>query len=163
VNSNGWGRTRRAFNLAGLLIPDPGIDNIGGEDVAPEQELVVVPESLERVFERPGGAGNPGEFLGLEVVDVLVDRVAGAGLGLDAVERGHEHGGVEQVGVRRAVGGPELDPATGRAGAVDGDSDHRSNCLLRLWASIIGAVDMPSWSLESQLLPHRHTSIISHP
>ena len=67
------------LDLVGLLVPDPGVDHVGGEDVAAEQELVVGAEGVERGFERARGGRDVGELFGLEVVDVLVERVARAG------------------------------------------------------------------------------------
>ena len=52
-------RTRRGaggpgcFDFVGLLVPDPGVDDVGSEDIAAEQEIVVGPQGIERGFERP--------------------------------------------------------------------------------------------------------------
>ena len=35
------------LHFAGLLVPDPGVDHVLGEDVAAKQEIVVVAESLK--------------------------------------------------------------------------------------------------------------------
>ena len=48
--------------------------------------------------------GTVSELLGLEVVDVLIERLARPQLVLDAVEDGHEHGRKKQVGIGGAVG-----------------------------------------------------------
>src|SRR5690349_13111611 len=37
-----------------VLVLDPGLDDVLGEDVALEQELVVAAEALERLIERAG-------------------------------------------------------------------------------------------------------------
>ena len=107
------------LDFVGLLVPDPGVDHVGGEDVAAEQEIVVGSQGFERGFQRARGGRHGVELLGLEVVDVLVERLAGPELVLDAVEDGHEHRREEQVGIGGAVGTAVLDPAAPGAGAVD--------------------------------------------
>lgn len=49
-------------NLVRALEVDPGLDEVLGEDSAREQELVVVLEGNERLFER---TGNLRDALGL--------------------------------------------------------------------------------------------------
>ena len=68
--------------------------------------------SSEASSER-GVVGTFVELLGLEVVDVLVEWLAGADLVLDAVEDGHEHGREEQVG----IGGARRGRGTRSAGS----------------------------------------------
>ena len=113
------------LDFVGLLVPDPGVDDVGREDVAAQQELVVGSQGFERGLERARGGGDGVELFGLEVVDVLVERLAGPQLVLDAVENGHQHGREEQVGIGGAVGAAVLDPAASGAGAVDRDADDR--------------------------------------
>ena len=74
------------LDFVGLLVPDPGVDDVGREDVAAEQEFVVGLQGFERGFERPRGGRDVVELFGLKVVDVLIERVAGPQLVLDAVE-----------------------------------------------------------------------------
>ena len=111
------------LDLVRLLVPDPGVDDVGREHVAAQQELVVGLEGFERGFERARGGRHVVELFGLEVVDVLVERLAGPELVLDAVEDGHQHGREEQVGIGGAVGPAILDPPAPGAGAVDRDAD----------------------------------------
>src|SRR5262249_39057334 len=79
--------------LALALVGDPGLDHVRGEDVAPEQPGVVLLQGVEHLAERAGGALDLLGLLGLEVVQVLVDRLARVDLVLDAVEAGHQLGG----------------------------------------------------------------------
>ena len=51
----GVGPDPEGLDLVGLLVPDPGVDHVGGEDVAAEQEVVVGAEGVERGFERARG------------------------------------------------------------------------------------------------------------
>ena len=60
-----------------LLVPDPGVDDVGGEHVAAQQEFVVGFQGFERGFQRARGGGYGLQLLGLEVVDVFVERLAG--------------------------------------------------------------------------------------
>src|SRR5262249_32021813 len=67
------------------LVPDPGADDVAGEDVALQQELMVLFEGIQRFVERTRGLRHLGQFLGFEIVDVLVERIARLDLVLDAV------------------------------------------------------------------------------
>ncbi len=54
-------------------------------------------------------------FLGLEVVEVLVRRIAGVDLVLNAVESGHHHGGEREVRIRARIGETHFDTPRLRA------------------------------------------------
>ena len=58
------------------LVPNPLPNHVLGEDVAAEQVLVVGFQGVDRLLQRAGRLGDLGEFLGPEVVDVLVERFA---------------------------------------------------------------------------------------
>src|SRR5271157_1343267 len=77
--------------LALALVGDPGFDNVLGEHVALEQEFVVSFQGVEHLAQRARGAFDLLGLFGLEVVQVLVDRIAGVDLVLDAIQAGHEH------------------------------------------------------------------------
>src|SRR5207248_7683114 len=59
------------------LVLDPGVDDVLGEDIALEEELVVALQLVERLLERPGHLRDVLQLLRREAVDVLVERVAG--------------------------------------------------------------------------------------
>ncbi len=62
------------FDLVGLLVPDPRVDHILCEDVATQQEVVIVPQRLQRFLQRGRDCGEVVQFLRAEIVDVLVER-----------------------------------------------------------------------------------------
>src|SRR5271166_501062 len=43
----GMGADPQGFDLVGLLVPDPGVDDVRGEDVTAEQEVAVSADGLE--------------------------------------------------------------------------------------------------------------------
>ena len=55
------------------FVVDPELDNVFGENVALEKELVVVLQGVERSVERAGKGRNLFQFFRLEIVDVLVE------------------------------------------------------------------------------------------
>ncbi len=71
----------------------------------------------------PGADGIFGQFLGRQVVDVLVQRLARVDLVLDAVEARHQHGGEGEVAVAGRVRGAELDALGLGRGGVHRDAD----------------------------------------
>ena len=87
-----------------------GVDEVVREDVALLQEIAVGVETFQGLAQRPADHGHALQFLGRQVVKVLVDRIAGVGLVLDAVEARHQHGGEGEIGVGRRVGVADLDP-----------------------------------------------------
>src|SRR4051794_28175529 len=78
------------FLGAGPLEGEPGLDDVGREDVAAVQELLVCLERIERLFERARSAGDVGLLLGGHLVDVAVDRCRRLDLVHDSVEAGHQ-------------------------------------------------------------------------
>ncbi len=62
---------RRELALA--LVGDPGLDHVGGEDIALEQPGVIRFEGVEHLAQRAGRLVISGLLFGLEVVEVLVD------------------------------------------------------------------------------------------
>ena len=108
-------RTRRDAGAGGSGRPPSRacrrvvVDEVLGEHVALRQELVVGFERGERLPERARHGRDLGQFLGRQVVDVLVDRVARVDPILDAVEAGHEHRREREIRIARRVGAAELD------------------------------------------------------
>src|SRR5579859_2283424 len=74
-------------HFLGALVLDVRAEQFFGEDVALEQELMVLLERGESVVERARHRGDLREFLGAEIVDVLVERLAGIDLVLDKIGR----------------------------------------------------------------------------
>src|SRR5208283_806837 len=111
--------------LAFAFVGDPGLDNVLGEHVALEKEFMVTFQGVEHLAQRARGAPDLLGFLGLEVVQVLVDRIAWVDLVLDAIQSGHEHGGEGEVGVAGRIRAAELDPLRLRALGVDRDPHGR--------------------------------------
>src|SRR5258708_20919449 len=67
------------------LERDVRIDHVVGEDSAPREEGAVLVERLERLVERGARMRHLRRLLGLEVVEVLVERIARVDLVLHAV------------------------------------------------------------------------------
>ena len=65
-------------SISVALQLDPGLDQVGGEDVAAEQELVVGLEGVEHAAEAVGHGGHVRVLLGRQLVEVLVDRGRGS-------------------------------------------------------------------------------------
>src|SRR3546814_15945408 len=79
------------------------------------EEIVVLLERDQRLAQRPRDGGYVDQFGGGQIVEILVDRLAGVDLVLDAVEPGHPDRGVAQIVVRHRVG--EATPAALGLGA----------------------------------------------
>src|ERR1700694_440800 len=62
------------------LVAAPGFDQVGGEDAAAGQVVVVDLERVEHFHERAGGALHLALHLGLQFVEVFVDRLWGVDL-----------------------------------------------------------------------------------
>ena len=118
---------------------DIGIDLVVGEDIALGQVRTVGAEALERLAQRCADGRDLGQFLGRQVVQVLVHGIARMDLVLDAVEAGHQHRREGQVRVRGGVRETDLDalavrrvhvrdPAGSRAVARGVGQKHR--CLI---------------------------------
>src|SRR3569833_4720555 len=93
------------------LEPHICIDDIVGEDAAAREELAILVEVLERHVERMTYCWNVLRLLGLEVVQVLVRRIAGMDLVLNAVEARHHHGREGEVRVRAGIREAHFDAA----------------------------------------------------
>src|SRR3954471_18142007 len=61
--------------LALDLVVDPGLDDVFGEDVALEQEGVVLLQLAQRLLQRPRHLGDVLQLLGRQAIDVLVQRL----------------------------------------------------------------------------------------
>src|SRR5208337_786629 len=79
-----------------------------GEDVALEQELVVAGERVESALQRTGHGRDLRQLLRTEIVDVLVERLTGIDLALDAVDSGHQHGGEPEIRIAARIRWAEL-------------------------------------------------------
>src|SRR6266568_220799 len=79
-------------DLALALVADPGLDHVGGEDVALEHEGVVLLQRVERLVQRAGDLRHRRQLLGRQLVEVLVERAEGLDLVADPVQAGHQHG-----------------------------------------------------------------------
>src|SRR5580704_3465981 len=83
-----WPQARLA-DLACVLVFDPGFDQVGGEDVALQEELMVTLEVVERRLERSRHARDFGQLCWGQRVDVFVERLTGIKPALDTVESRH--------------------------------------------------------------------------
>src|SRR5579864_7040375 len=81
-------RVRRHAKARDLLVLelDVCIDHVVGEYAAARHELAILVEAVERLVERRAGMRHLRGFLGLEVVEVLVHRVARMDPVLHAIE-----------------------------------------------------------------------------
>src|SRR5581483_12489543 len=68
-----------------------GIDHIVGEHATAGQELAIAIQMLQSHVERMAYRWNVPRLLGLEVIKVLVGRIAGMDAVLDAIEARHHH------------------------------------------------------------------------
>src|ERR1700730_4362329 len=90
--------------LALDLVVDPRLDDVLGEDVALEQELVVLLQLAQGLLERAGHLGDVLQLLGRQPIDVLVEWRAGVDRVLHAVQARHQHGREGQVRIAGRVG-----------------------------------------------------------
>ena len=110
-------------HLALALVGDVGLDQVGGEDVPLEQEVVVGLQGVEDLGQRPGEILDLGGFLTLQLIEVGLDRLGRLDLVGDTVQTRHQHGAECEVRVAGRVGGAELQaPRLGRI-AVGRDPD----------------------------------------
>jgi hypothetical protein len=65
-------------DLVLALVLDPGLDEVPGEDVALQQELVVLLQVVEHDVERARQLLDLRRLLGGQLVEVLVERLAGS-------------------------------------------------------------------------------------
>ena len=80
------GSESECINFLCSLVAYPHLDNVFGEYVAFQEEIVVFFEAVERVFERSREARDFCKFFRSEFVNVLVKRLSGVDFVLDAVE-----------------------------------------------------------------------------
>src|SRR5439155_18258574 len=99
-------RVRPERDLLGARSPEGevGLDDVGGEDVAAVEELLVGLERVERLLERSWGAGDAALLLLAQLVDVLVHGRRRLDLVDDAVEAGEQLRRERQVRVAGRVG-----------------------------------------------------------
>ena len=100
-----------------------GIQQVAGEDAACQEEVVIGFQSIQSFGERTGHCGHAGCFLGRQLVDVLVQRLAWIYAILDAVQPGHEHRREGEIRVCRGVGAAELQPLRLRAVGIQRHTD----------------------------------------
>ena len=101
----------------------PGIDQIGCEDIACQQELVIRLQGIQHCAQAGWHGGDLGMLLGRQLVEVLVDGGGGLDAVLDAVQSCQQDGGEGQVGVARWIWATEFDALGLRIGAGDRDTD----------------------------------------
>ena len=97
-----------AHDLCHLQL-DVAVDLVVVEDAAGLQEAAVLVEALQRFAQRAADGRDLLQFLRRQVVEILVHRLAGMDLVLDAVEAGHQQGGEGEVGVRARIGEADFD------------------------------------------------------
>ena len=86
-----------------------------GEDTALREECAIPSRVSSASSSEWQGCGTFCGFFRRQVVQVLVDRIAGMDLVLHAVEAGHHHRGEREVGIRRRIGEAHFDAARLRA------------------------------------------------
>src|SRR6266850_272736 len=85
-----WMRTQAQGVVLFALGRNPHVQEIAGEYIALEQEIMVLLEAIQGFAEAAGNVGNFFQFLWREFVDVLVQRFTGIDLVLNAVQPGHQ-------------------------------------------------------------------------
>src|SRR5436309_14778945 len=100
----------------GALVVYPGLDEVGGEDSALEEEVVVGFEGGEGLIEGAWGGADAGFGGRVQLVDVFIEGFGRLDFVDDAVQAGHEEGGEGEVGVAGGVGGSELEALGFRVG-----------------------------------------------
>ena len=74
------------IDLILALVLQPGLDHILGKHIAPEQKIMILLQGIERLVQRPRHRFHLGRFLGLELVEVLIDRFGRLDLVSDPVQ-----------------------------------------------------------------------------
>src|ERR671911_2511157 len=105
-------------NVLGALQRNPRIDDVGGEYVTLQQEVMIPLERRHRLFERARHGLDALLPLIVQLVQVLIDRRRWLELALDAIQSGHEQSGEREIRVRGWIRSPELNPASLRAARV---------------------------------------------
>ena len=111
------------LDLVGPFVLDPGLDEVGGEDVPLGEEVVVILQRLQGLVQAVGELVDVEVLLGSQLVEVLVDGLTGLDAVTDAVDARHEDGGEAQVRVRGGVRHPVLHPLGLGGGARDRDAN----------------------------------------
>src|SRR3989475_2031656 len=114
------------------LVLDPGFDQVLGENSALEQKLVVAFERVQDFLQTSGRGLYLGLLVGLELIQVLVNRLGRDQLLLDAVQPRQQHRAHGEIRVRRRVGTAELDALGFLAFRVDRNADTGAAVALRI-------------------------------
>src|SRR5437879_4130884 len=122
---------RHLVDLAHALVVDPALDQVRGEDAAAGQVVVVDLQRVEDFHQRSRRALDLALQLGLELVEVFVDRLGWLDLVDDAVETGHQAGGEGEVRITRWVRRPELKEL--RLGILEVHRTSYSGDTIALW------------------------------
>ena len=80
------------IHLVFPLVFDPVMDHIRSKDIAFEQEVVVPLQLVERLIQRARGRADVLVFLGRQVINVLIERIAGANFVLNPLSGLFQHG-----------------------------------------------------------------------
>src|SRR3990172_11028506 len=113
------------IDLVLSLVLDPGVDGVLGEDIALQEELMVGLKGIKDLIKTARqGLDSLGLFR-LQLIEILVDRLARVDLLLDAVDPPHQHGAERQIGVAAWIRSPELDPLRRLALGINGDPGAR--------------------------------------
>src|SRR5438093_11081206 len=112
------------------LVVDPRLDDVGREHVALEQPVVALLEVVEHDVERTRQLLDLLLLGRLQLVEVLVHRLAGIDLVGDAVEAGHHAGRERQVRIAGRIGRTELDALGALRLRVHRDPDRRRTVAL---------------------------------
>src|SRR5262249_40350631 len=99
-------------NDLGHLQLDIAVDEIIVEDATGFEEVAVFVEIADRLAQTAAYRRNLLQFLRRQVVQVLIRRLAGIELVLDAVEAGHEHRRKAEIWIAQRVGITHLDALT---------------------------------------------------
>ena len=90
------------------LVIDESLEQFLGENIALEQELMVLFEAAQRFFERPRHGRNRLHFLRRQIVDILIERFARLDLVQHAIEARHQHGGKREIRIAGRIRRTEL-------------------------------------------------------
>src|SRR4029079_188373 len=97
---------------------DVRVEHVVGEDAAAGKELAVAGKAVERLVERRARMRHLGGFLRLEIVEILVHRIARMDLVLHAVKSRHQHRGKREVRIARRIREAHLDAAALRTADI---------------------------------------------
>src|SRR5260370_32147141 len=77
---------------------DPGLDEVLGEDIPAQKEVMVPLEVLQSLLERAGSRGNLLQFCRTEIINVDVERLARSLFVLGSVQPRRTQGAHHQMG-----------------------------------------------------------------